>query len=258
MRKLYVVVIAVTAALAVTAVAYAVNEYTTSGLNSFSPNKRGSASKPVPVGARLGFNVQDTEGKRPKSMSALRIKLTGIVTNGRRFKACTATRIERDQSDRNCPRGSLIGAGFARNLAGNSNDFNDRSINCYLSLRLHNAGANKMALFVSGNPNETDPAKHCPLNPATAVPVNISRASGTSTMRLTIPDNLKRPAPNVTNSIIEMRLNVPRKTTRHRGKRVGLMEARGKCTRNRRNVTFTWINEDGSAPVQTARAVCRR
>lgn len=235
-------------------VALAVNEYTTSA--SFSPSSKGSKKRPVPVGATLAFTVRDTEGKRPQSMEALNIKLDGITTNGARFKSCSATKITRASSDADCPRGSLIGTGYARNIAGNRTSFDDQSIRCYLTLRLHNAGRNKLALFVKGDPNA--PADtNCPVALATAIPINIVRSASGSTMRLSIPESLKHPVTTLTNSIVEMRLVVPRKTTRYRGKRVGMFAAVGQCRSKRRNVTFTWSNEGGNVAKQTTRARCR-
>jgi hypothetical protein len=241
--------------LATATPAAAVNEYTTSA--SFSPNNRGSKARPVPTTPRLAFNVRETEGKRPKSMEAFQIRMAGIVTNGARFRRCTATRIERDKSDRNCPSGSLIATGYARNLAGNRQDFNDRSIQCYLSIRLHNSGPGRMALFVRGDPNLAGD-RNCPVSLATAIPVNITRTTaGDSTLRLVIPESLKHPVATLTNSIIEMRLNGIRRTTRYRGRTVGIFEAVGRCSRGRRAVRFSWQNEGNEVRRQTTSARCR-
>src|SRR5688572_18554398 len=95
--------------------AMAVNDYTTTA--STNPAAKGTPKKHVAVGAKLAFSVRDTDGKRPKSMEKLTITLPGIATNGARFKACSTAQMTRDSSDANCPRGSLIGTGFARNIA---------------------------------------------------------------------------------------------------------------------------------------------
>src|SRR5688572_27973102 len=150
-KKLLLATLALALLLVPASAASAANEYTTSA--AFSPAKKGSKRAPAPVGATLGFSVKETEGKRPQSMESLRIDLRGIATNGARFKSCSAAKITQAGSDSACPIGSLIGTGYARNVAGNRTNFDDGSIRCYLTLRLHNAGAGKLALFVSGDPN---------------------------------------------------------------------------------------------------------
>jgi hypothetical protein len=260
MKKLSVVVVAVVALFALAAVSLAANSYTSTA--KFTPNKAGKAKKPVPVGISLGFNVTETEGKRPQAMESLKIKLPGIVTNGKRFKKCSAAFIEQNQSDAKCPKGSLLASGYAKNIAGNRSDHNDTSLRCYLTIRLHNSGTNKLSLFVSGDNSNPGTEEWCPVEPQTAIPINITRSAGTSTMNLDIPENLKHPVSTLTNGIVEMRLN-GKKMTKKVGKgkkrrKVGMFEAIGKCQGKFRNVTYTWTNEDGSTPSHTARAACKK
>lgn len=242
-------------AMAVVGTAIAANEYVVA--TSFSPTKAGTAKKPVPVGVRLAFNIEDTEGKRPLSLERLAIRFTGSRFNGAFFKNCTASSITQAQSDANCPSGSLVGTGYARNLAGNRADRNDKSQNCYLALRLHNSGRNRLALFVKGS--QTAPAgQTCPLNLAVAIPISISTSSSSSTFNLTIPESLKHPLATITNSLIEMRLNLPRKTTRRAGKTRGWAENVGRCRGGTRPVNFTFYNEENNVARQGVRARCSR
>ena len=48
-------------------------------------------------------------------------------------------------SDRRCPRGSKVGSGFVRNIAGATSDPSDQSLKCDLRLTIYNAGANRAA-----------------------------------------------------------------------------------------------------------------
>ena len=98
------------------------------------------------------FKDADTEGGRPLAMEKLTIELRRHRINTKPFAKCTASKIEEDQSDKGCPRGSLVATGFARNIAGNITNRKDASIRCYLTLRLYNSGPGKMALFVKGGP----------------------------------------------------------------------------------------------------------
>lgn len=255
MRKLGIVAAFCALALAIPATAFALNEYALQA--SFSPAKAGKPKKPVPVGAKLGFNVEDTENKRPLSLEKIAIRLTGTVFNGRWFKNCTASQITDAQSDEGCPNGSLVATGYAQNVAGNRSDRNDKSLSCYLSLKLYNSGRNRMALFVEGSPNR--PAgRTCPITLSVAIPVRIATSSTGSTISLKIPESLKHPTATLTNSLVEMRLELDRKTRMRKGKRRGFMEVRGGCTGRRRAVNFTFYNEDNNVVRQGIRTRCRK
>jgi hypothetical protein len=252
-KKLLFATLTLAILLVPASIVLAANDYTTTAATT--PAVKGTASKHVPVGAKLSFSVLDTDGKRPKSMEKLAITLPGIATNGARFKACSAAKITQASSDASCPRGSLIGTGFARNVAGSRTNFDDQSIRCYLTLRLHNAGAGKLALFVKGDPNAAGD-KNCPVQIATAIPISIAKANGGSVMRLSIPESLKHPISTLTNSIVEMNLTVARKTARYKGKTVGMLEAAGRCSRGARTVVYAFSNEGGESARETARARC--
>ena len=255
MRKFGILAAFCALALAVPATALALNEYALT--SSFTNTTAGTSKKPVATGVRLGFNIEDTEGKRPLSLERLAIRLTGSAFNGAFFRNCTASNITQRQSDAQCPRGSLVATGYARNIAGNRADRNDKSQQCYLYLRLHNSGRNRMALFVRGS--QTAPAgQTCPLNLAVAIPVSISAASTGSTINLSIPESLKHPLATITNSLVEMRLTMPRKTVRRSGRTRGFLENRGRCTGGRRAVNFTFYNEENNVVRQGVRARCTR
>ena len=252
-KKFLLATLALALVLVPASSAFAANDYTTSA--SFTPAAKGTAKKPVPVAASLAFSVKDTEGKRPQSMESLRIDLKGIATNGARFKSCSAAKITQDSSDSACPSGSLIGTGYARNVAGNRTNFDDGSIRCYLTLRLHNAGAGKLALFVKGDPNQTGD-KNCPIALATAIPISVTKSSTGSTMKLVIPESLKHPIATLTNSLVEMSLKVTKKTAKVKGRTVGMFEAVGQCSGGKRAVTYTFNNEGGNVSRQNAAARC--
>ncbi len=254
MKKFGIVAAFCALALTIPASAIALNEYTLQA--TFSPSKAGSVKKPVPAGVRLGFNVVDTENKRPLGLEKFSIRLNGTAFNGAFFQKCSANEITQAQSDENC-EGSLVAQGYARNIAGNRQDRNDKSQTCYLTLRLHNSGRGKMALFVRGS--QTAPAgQTCPLNLQVAIPVSISTSGGNSSINLTIPESLKHPLATLTNSIVEMRLNLTRRTVRRSGKTRGFLETRGGCTGGRRPVNFTFTNEGNNVVRQALRSRCTR
>ena len=251
--KITVPLAAVAAALTLAAPAYAVNEYDIKA--STSPTKSGTTSKPTPVGVNLGFTTRDPEGGRPLSMEQLTVAFDGMRVNTNAFAKCSATAITQAKNDSKCPSGSLIATGYARNLAGDRNNRADRSISCYLSLRLHNSGNNKLALFVKGDPNAPGD-KSCPIDLATAIPISVVRNAKGASLRLAIPESLKHPLATLTNSVVEMNLKVARKTTKVKGKTIGLFETTGRCVNRKRTVTLTFNNEGGNVAKQSTRASC--
>jgi hypothetical protein len=257
-RKSLVATLALALTLVFAVTAVAVNEYTVN--SSVSPRKSGTKARPVPVSTTFGFQVRDTEGLRPLALDALRISFAGIRFNTNVFPGCSASRITQAQSDSGCPRGSLIGTGFARNLAGPQNDRSaNRQLPCYLSLRLHNSRNNRMALFVRGAPNEANPSQSCPIPVSTAIPVSITKQSNGDRFSFVIPNNLKNPGPGIRNSLIETRLTLTRRTRRFRGRTRGMVETIGSCGRNgTRPANVTFQNEGGNTVTQSGQARCSR
>lgn len=257
MRKTLLPVAVLTAALAVPTAAQAANSYTITA--SLSPSKSGTTKRPVPVGGTFGFKVVDTEGKRPYALDALKLSFTGLRMNTRQFKTCSATSMERASSDKGCPKAALVAQGFANNIAGDINNRDDKSINCYLSLRLWNSGSGKAALFVSGKPNPNNPndPKQCPIEVNTAIPVSIVRRPTGDRLQFTIPENLKRPLATIRNSLVETKLTLLKKTVRKAGRKVGFWETVGGCRKGRRTITAQFDNEGNNDTTQSGFARCR-
>jgi hypothetical protein len=251
-KKLFLAMLALALLLVPTTAAFASNAYTTSA--AYTPGK-GTKAKPVAVAPSLAFNVADTDGQRPRGLEKLRIDLAGIKTNGAAFKSCSAAKIIAAQSDAGCAAGSLIGTGYAKNIAGSRTNFSDGSIRCYLALKLHNAGAGKLALFVKGDPTLAGD-KNCPIAVATAIPITVTKSSTGSAINLVIPESLKHPLSTITNSLVEMSLKVSKKTTKVKGKTVGLFEATGPCSAAKRGVTYTFNNEGANVVKQNAAVRC--
>lgn len=251
MIKKLLPVAAFVAALAIPGTALAANEYDITA--KYSPTKSGTAKNPRPVSLNFGFKVQSTEPGRPFSLEALTATFQGTRINTAGFRSCSVSKIERAQSDESCGTGSLVATGFARNLAGNRANRADASIRCYLTLRLHIAGRNRMALFVKGDPTAAGD-KNCPVGVATAIPVTI-RPGTNSQLKLSIPESLKHPLPTLTNALVEVDLKVRRKTRKVRGKTIGAFET-VRCVRGSRNVDVTFDNEEGNVGKARGKARC--
>ena len=257
MKKFSVVGLALLVSLALAAVAIAENVYTITA--STSPTKAGTTKKPVPVGLKFGFTTEDDAGRRPASLKSLSVKFNGLKFNTNNFKGCSAARIEQDKSDRNCPKGSLVATGYAKNRAGGINDRSQQALRCYLKVKLYNSRNSKAALFIeNGQSTDNTREDYCPaLGIATAIPVTLTKNKTGDTLRFTIPVSLQNPAPGIQNSLVETQLNTPLKTKRVKGKRRGFMESIGGCRKGKRNIQVTFTHEDGTTK-QTKQANCKK
>lgn len=247
--------------LALAAVAIAgQNEYTVK--ISTTSKKVGTLKKPKPIGLKYGFTVVDTEGQRPAALVSLKIASKGLRYNTNRFPGCSATKITQAQSDKVCPKKSLMGTGYANNRAGAVQDRSQQAIRCHLRLKWYNSRRNKAALYVEAV-QTTDPSRadFCPFNPATAIPISIAKAKTGDTQSFTIPDNLQNPGGTLKNSLVETQLtfkNVRKKIGKGKKRRtVGFLESIGQCTKRGVLTTTTFVNEDASA-TQSSQIPCKK
>lgn len=240
MRK-FLLPVALIGALAAPSTAMAANEYTITA--SFSPTKSGTSKRPAIVSGAFGFSVRDTAGGRPAALDKLTVDFTGLRMNTRQFAGCSAASITRASSDRGCSSRALVARGFAKNLAGDQANRQDRSIQCNLGVRLYNSGSGRAALFVFGSPTATNVNERCAIEVATAIPVSIVRRASGDRLSFSIPSNLKNPIGTIRNALVETKLTLLRKTVRKSGRTVGFFETVGGCRRGRRTVTARFDNE---------------
>ena len=256
MKKFVVAGLALVVSLALAAVAIAANEYTIKIKTTTS--KAGTLKKPVPIGLSYGFTVQDTEGQRPAALQALKIQSKGMRYNTNAFPGCSATLITNAKNTNSCPKGSLMGTGYANNLVGSVNDRSQKALRCYLKLSWFNSRNNKAALFVEAvNTTDNTRADFCPINPATAIPITIVKAKTGDTQRFQIPANLQNPGGTLKNSLVETQLKFRKATRKIKGKTVGFLEATGQCVKSKKTTTTTFTHEDGVTK-QSKQVNCRR
>src|SRR5690349_13201283 len=111
LRKLRIIVLAVAGLMAFATVAFALQEnaYTVQG--AVSPTKSGTKKAPKAVSLNFGYTVGEKTGKRPALIKKYDINFAGLQVNTNLFKGCTAAKIDAAQSDKGCPKGSLMGTG---------------------------------------------------------------------------------------------------------------------------------------------------
>jgi len=256
MRRIMVAVMAIATLGALAAVAFAQNSYEVTG--RVSPSNAGSTRSPVPVSLTFNYNVTEAQGRRPFTTSRFDIGTPGLRVNTNRFPSCTAAQINQAGSDENCPNGSLVGAGLVENITGSPTNQNDQSLRCNLRLRVHNTRNNRAALFLSGNPQSSDPASRCAIAIATAIPAQWVRSTSALRLVFSVPESLRRPG-GLQNAVVRVQSSIRLRTVRYRGRRVGYLESVGGCRGNRRNITVRFTDESGrTTPASSAPFACRR
>lgn len=254
MRK--IIMLTVAGLLAFTAVAFALQENTYEVRGSVSPTDSGTKTAPKPSSLKFGFTVEEKDGKRPALIKKYSIKFAGLQVNTNFFKACSAAKLDQEQSDANCPKGSLMGTGSVRNLAGASSDENARSLTCYLDLKLYNAGNNKAAIYLVGAPNDPrGPDKSCVLEVKKAIDANFvrTRSGGvvSTALEFSVDETLLRPAPGFDNAVSVVNTTIRKATVKKNGRTRGWFETVGACLNKKRAITVTFTPENGE-PAQKA------
>ena len=258
MRKFRILAVAVAGLLTFAAVAFAVQENTYTVNGAVSPTKTGTKKKPTPVQLKFGYTVGEKSGKRPGLINQYDIFFENGQVNTQWFPKCTADQIDAEQTDANCPKGSLVGTGNVENQAGATSDESANSIKCHLDLRIHNAGNNHLTLFLSGGPTAggaSDP-KNCPLTVAKAIDARFVKKSNGTSLVFDVDDTLLHPAPGFDNAVVHVESTVNKMTVKKGGKTRGFFESAGKCRGGKSAIKVTFRQVSGAKTTVTSTAKC--
>jgi hypothetical protein len=254
MRKAVFLVAALAVSL-IASVAWAqqTNTYTVDG--SATPAKSATKKNPIPVAIKAGWEVGEVGGLRPAVVNTYSVAFYGGGTNGRFFPKCTAEEINQAGSDDGCPKGSLIGAGTISNDVGADNNPADKSIKCAATNKIYNSGQGRAAIFIEGNPPS------CAVALATAIDAKFVPAFGGkgTAMQFTIPQNLRHPLAGLSLAVVKVTANLPKKTTKVKGKTRGFFEINQKCPASKKYaVKFDFTTEAGQTATEQITRPCKR
>lgn len=255
MRKIVILAIGVMA-MAITAVAFAAtNTYRVSA--STSPTKAGTTKKPVPVAVKFSYQVGEVNNQRPTGIKQYKISFAGLNVNTKPFKACTAARINADQTDAHCPSAARMGSGSVFAVVGAPSDPSAQTLKCYLALTFYNAGRNHAALYLRGTQAAADPSKSCITDVSQAIDASFVRNSKGTTLQFTVPDTLLHNSGfDVVVKDVTSTINKKTATVKH--KKVGFFQSVGGCKKNKRAITVTFTPESGPSGRAQTFAKCRK
>jgi hypothetical protein len=258
MRKSPLLAIVLVVSLIGAAVALAAgqtNTYTVTG--KISPTKAGTKKTPVPVSLNFDYTVGEANNLRPSPVKQYNIKFDGLRVNGARFAKCTAASINAAGSDAKCPTAAVMGTGQVQNISGGTNDPTDKTLTCYLDLKVYNGGASKAALFLMGGQNDPrGPAYSCPIAVSQAIDANYIASSTGTSLRFTVQGALLHPIPGFDNAVVRVASKIRKATVKYKGKTVGYYESIGGCVAHKRNITVTFVSEAGQTGKAQKKLAC--
>ncbi|MFL5846739.1 MAG: hypothetical protein ACJ762_18810 [Solirubrobacteraceae bacterium] len=259
MRKLRIVCLAVAGIMVFTAIALAAQENTYTVSGGVKPTKIGTKKKPTPVSLDFDYTVGEKSGKRPALIDQYDIFFENGQVNTKYFPVCSAAKIDQDQTDANCPKGSLMGQGNVENNAGQTANEADKpdALKCHLDLKIYNAGNQHAALYLKGGPADPrGPAKSCPLDVNKAIDATfVKRATGTSLV-FDVDETLLHPAPGIDNAVVQVNSTIRKATKKVKGKTRGFFESAGKCRNGKSGIKVTFRQVDGSKQTVSTTGKC--
>ena len=255
MRKFLIAVLAVVAVVAMASVALAANTYKVH-VASTNTSGKGSPTKPIPTGLKLGFQVgEEDSSKRATVIQTYSIGAEGLVTNTKAAKGkCAYTDMDNEATVPAKCNKALVGTGLVKNAAGPStNQALAVSSPCNLQLRLYNSGKGMLIrLDSNGQPPPGNAGDFSSDKVGCALPINTSidarfvktKIGGVSAsdLRFTVPQNLKHPLAGIDNSIRESVNSIKKVTKTVRGKKIGYYSKVG-CKGGKRTTRATFTTE---------------
>lgn len=249
MRK-KVLAVATLFVLAIAAVAYAQQVNTYEVTASTTPATAGSKKKPVPVGIKFGYTVDEQNGNRPAVVKQYSIRFKGLRVNTDVPGKCTLAKLE-EGGTKNCPKDSIVGTGFIENATGDTADIKARTIKCNAGLSVVNLGNSKASIYVEGDPSQSDPRKRCEIQLAAPIPAQFKNGA-TSSLDFQVPTSLMHPLPTLSNAVVKVTSTI--KKISKNGK--GFFEAVGGCTGGKRSVSVVFTPESGATKTQSTTGKC--
>lgn len=259
MRRIIIVCTALAVlALAGAGAAFAAGSFNTYGANfSFSPNKAGSASKPVALGFSQNLTAAGTGSNRAGPLTRLTSTFYGLRTNGKYFPTCSATKIGNPQTgyDKACPKGSLVAQGPVTALLGPATD-GSASVHspCNPYVKVYNSGQGKVTFFF----NIIPPKYICATlstGASAPYPGTLKTVGKNLVLDVPLPPDVSTKAGNIAGvyaSLIHYTLKFSKLTTKVKGKTVGFIESTGCKAGNRPwSQKFTALNYDGASASST-------
>jgi hypothetical protein len=218
LKKLAIIGLAITAMLAVTAVAVAqVAEPVIQVTGAISPASGGTAKKPKNAKLQVAFTVNK---ESRKTLSGINYFVPAKVKlSGKGFPSCSAATIN-GKGEGACPKGSKVGTGTATAVLGPAQQPLDFTVTVY------SAGKSALALSLKGA-----------VDIAFAAPITSSSSPYGQKIAVSIPPSVQSPAPGLYSYVTSVNTTIGGKFVKTVTKKVNGKKRKVKVTYNYGSLT---------------------
>jgi hypothetical protein len=238
LRKTRFLVVALIAMFSIAATAFAANTYDLTG--KFPSG--GTKKKPKITGFSFGYTIGDDAGNLPVVVKAYKFQIAGSRIDTSAVKAtCAASKINSPANttgDDVCPSAAVVGTGSVAARVGASGQPWDGVTKCDLKLTAYNAGKNKVALYLEGNPPT------CVISISQAIDATWKNTSTGAGLSFTVPDELRHQV-GLDVAVVSVQSTWKKKSLKKGKKTIGYFSTIG-C-KGQRSATVTFTGEDGTA-----------
>lgn len=145
MRRMIIGLTALAVLVAATAAFAASSGNTYTAKLSFSPKAAGSKSHPVAVGQKLLYTAKGAPGRNAAPLIDIKTTVYGLAVNPKALPTCSIQKITAAQSDKSCPKRSLVASGSIEAKIGPTSL--QGGFACDPLLHVYNGGGNTVVYF---------------------------------------------------------------------------------------------------------------
>jgi hypothetical protein len=246
LRKVSLVVVALTAMLCLTAVALAgTNQYGVTGKIAAGGTKK----KPKEVGVTFNYTIKTDDGTLSNPVKTYKIHFQGLKSSPASVaggKYCTAASINAASSDSGCSSKTKVGTGSVKAFVGAAGQAIDPGAKCDLKLDIYAGGPKSLALYLHGNPPD------CLAPISQAIDAKLSTDSTGGALTFTVPPTLLHPVAGLDSGITQVQSTIKKVG---KGKKALFYSDGTGCKKgSKRQVEVTFTDETGTASKASAPA----
>jgi hypothetical protein len=246
LRKVSLVVVALTAMLCLTAVALAsTNQYSVTGKIASGGTKK----KPKEVGVQFNYQIKTDDGNLSNPVKTYKIHFQGLKSSPAsvaKGKYCSAATINKASSDSGCSSKTHVGTGQVKAFVGSAGTAIDPGAKCNLKLDIYAGGPKSLALYLHGNPPD------CIAPISQAIDAKLSTDATGGALTFTVPPVLLHPVAGLDSGITEVSSTI--KKIGKGKKALFYSDGTGCKAGSKRQVEVTFTDETGATAKTAAPA----
>jgi hypothetical protein len=252
LRRKIIIITALCTLVGATA-AYAAVSNTYAGTNMTFSKGVGSKSKPLGVSYKQTLQAKNTDPTLAAAVLVnIRVKMYGLVSNGKSFPTCSPTKMVTLKSDSFCPKASKFASGLVHSLLGNPSLSLSSRVPCNPNLDVFNGGKGKLWFFFTTH--STLQCAGLTTGVTAPYPGTISQQGKYQVTDIPLPPDISTRVanqPNFYGSLITETLNWAKVSTKVKGKTIYNNVSVG-CLKGKRPWSVTYTATTNGTDKQTS------